>query len=116
MRVLAVNVLLSMLFVAQANAIECTCRAKGVVAMLGESACISTPSGPQRAVCEKVLNNTTWRFIPGGCALEMTQQRRTLLAETGSAPVATPFAAPTEVAFGDAFVERLRLRAKARAR
>ncbi|WP_026380229.1 hypothetical protein [Afifella pfennigii] len=47
---------------------DCTCRASdGVIAREGETVCIATPNGRQMARCEKVLNNTSWRFLESPC-------------------------------------------------
>ena len=50
-----------------ANAGDCTCRAKGVVAGEGQVACLSTPQGRRLARCQKVLNNTSWEFMEESC-------------------------------------------------
>jgi len=52
--------------------IDCECRAKGVVAFEGEVVCLSTPNGPRLARCEKVLNNTSWRFLAQSCRDKVT--------------------------------------------
>ncbi|MBZ8132570.1 hypothetical protein [Afifella sp. IM 167] len=47
---------------------DCTCRAKGgVTAREGDTICIATPNGQQMARCEKVLNNTSWKFLNTPC-------------------------------------------------
>lgn len=57
---------------------DCSCRAKNVVAYEGEVVCLSTPNGPRLAVCEKVLNNTSWKFLPQNCPPEKyTEQKQT---------------------------------------
>ena len=47
---------------------NCQCRAFGTVARLGQVVCLQLPAGPRLARCEKVLNNTSWTFLPGRCA------------------------------------------------
>ncbi len=46
---------------------NCTCRAEGVQATLGDTVCLNTASGPRLAQCQMVLNNTSWKFLPGDC-------------------------------------------------
>ena len=46
---------------------DCSCRAKDVVAYEGQVVCLSTPNGKRLAVCEKVLNNTSWKFLSEEC-------------------------------------------------
>ena len=50
----------------------CTCRAKNIVASEGEVVCLQTANGGRIARCEKVLNNTSWRFLPGRCSIDAT--------------------------------------------
>ena len=50
----------------------CTCRAKNVVASEGEVVCVQTANGGRIARCEKVLNNTSWKFLPGSCSPDAT--------------------------------------------
>jgi hypothetical protein len=52
--------------------VDCECRAKGVVAFEGEVVCLSTPNGPRLARCEKILNNTSWRFLAQNCREKIT--------------------------------------------
>ena len=56
---------------------ECSCRSKGVVAYEGQIICLQTPNGPQLARCEKVLNNTSWRFLQRPCDEQITDQSNT---------------------------------------
>ncbi|MGI9333063.1 MAG: hypothetical protein ACR2RL_07885 [Gammaproteobacteria bacterium] len=63
---------------ASANAAECTCRGKDVVASEGETVCLSTPNGSKLAVCQKVLNNTSWKFLPESCGHWVTQSSGTV--------------------------------------
>ena len=49
----------------------CTCRAQDVVANEGEVVCINTPLGQRLARCDKVLNNTSWTFLPGACPIAL---------------------------------------------
>lgn len=46
---------------------ECTCRYKGEDVVEGQTACISTAKGPTLARCERVLNNTSWKFLDQPC-------------------------------------------------
>lgn len=46
---------------------SCTCRANGMDVEEGQTACLVTASGPQMARCEKVLNNTSWKFLALPC-------------------------------------------------
>lgn len=50
-----------------ASAKECTCRARNVIAMLGETVCLNTPTGARLAQCVMVLNNPSWSFLEGQC-------------------------------------------------
>jgi hypothetical protein len=43
------------------------CRATGVLAEQGETLCIPTHAGLQRARCGKVLNVSSWTFLEGAC-------------------------------------------------
>ena len=68
---LLLAILFSTVFVST-SAAECTCRGKNVVAAEGEIVCLTTPTGQRLALCEKVLNNTSWKFLPGNCSVEVT--------------------------------------------
>ena len=46
---------------------ECTCRYKGGETMDGQTVCIATAEGKELAVCEKVLNVTSWKFLGQPC-------------------------------------------------
>jgi hypothetical protein len=46
---------------------ECTCRYKGGGAMDGQTVCMATAKGKELAVCEKVLNVTSWKFLGQPC-------------------------------------------------
>lgn len=46
---------------------RCQCRAGDVVAFEGQTVCLELPDGPRLARCEKVLNNTSWTFLPERC-------------------------------------------------
>lgn len=48
-------------------AADCACRYPEGKVQEGETACIRTPDGRQLAVCEKVLNNSSWRFTGRPC-------------------------------------------------
>jgi len=51
---------------------DCTCRAGGRNYELGQTACIGTTQGFRLAVCDMVLNNTSWRVTPDGCVAAET--------------------------------------------
>ena len=57
------------------NAEECRCRSKHVVAFEGDVVCLSTANGWQLARCEKVLNNTAWKFLSKPCAQQTTDSK-----------------------------------------
>jgi hypothetical protein len=46
---------------------QCTCRYKGGETTDGQTVCMATPKGRQLAVCEKVLNVTSWKFLGQPC-------------------------------------------------
>ena len=46
---------------------ECTCRAPGGDVVEGQTACLKTGKGMVLARCEKVLNNTSWKFLDQPC-------------------------------------------------
>lgn len=52
---------------------NCTCRARNVEAQEGQTVCVRTPNGSQMARCEKVLNNTSWRFLGTPCPVSENQ-------------------------------------------
>jgi hypothetical protein len=67
---LLLGTLAAVLALGSANAwagTNCTCRAEGVQVTIGETVCLKTPSGLRLARCEMVLNNTSWKFLPGAC-------------------------------------------------
>jgi hypothetical protein len=45
----------------------CTCRYKGGETMDGQTVCMATAKGKELAVCEKVLNVTSWKFLGQPC-------------------------------------------------
>ena len=51
---------------------NCTCRAKNIVVPEGQTVCLWTANGGRLARCERVLNNTSWVFLPGSCEEEST--------------------------------------------
>jgi len=59
--------LLILLLVPDHAAADCRCRARGVVAVEGEVACIAAPQGRVLARCGKVLNNASWVFLNKPC-------------------------------------------------
>jgi hypothetical protein len=54
---------------------NCTCRYAGLSFALNTCACLSTPSGVQRACCNMVLNNTSWEFTGDPCPLAAVPNR-----------------------------------------
>lgn len=46
---------------------ECTCRYEGGDVVEGQTACIKTAKGMQLARCDRVLNNTSWKFLDQPC-------------------------------------------------
>jgi hypothetical protein len=46
---------------------DCTCRYQGGDIAEGGTACIRAPQGMTLARCEKVLNNTSWKFLNVPC-------------------------------------------------
>lgn len=46
---------------------ECTCRYKGGETTDGQTICMTTAKGRELAVCEKVLNVTSWKFLGQPC-------------------------------------------------
>ena len=46
---------------------DCTCRYKGGETSDGQTVCIVTAKGGELAVCEKVLNVTSWKFLGKAC-------------------------------------------------
>lgn len=65
---------------------NCTCRAEGVEATLGDTVCLKTSNGPRLARCEMVLNNTSWKFLDGPCPQASRTDSRTLTAAMSFAP------------------------------
>ena len=64
---LALSLPLATVDMAAARDIPCTCRHDGRDMPEGSVVCIDLPSGTYLARCEKVLNNTAWRRVAGGC-------------------------------------------------
>ena len=56
---------------------NCTCRASNVEAREGQTVCVRTPNGNQMARCEKVLNNTSWRFLGTPCPISTIEPGNT---------------------------------------
>jgi hypothetical protein len=52
---------------------ECTCRYAGGDVIEGQTACIRTASGSTLARCEKVLNNTSWKFLNVPCPVSQAR-------------------------------------------
>lgn len=46
---------------------DCTCRYKGGETSDGQTVCMATAKGRELAVCEKVLNVTSWKFLGQPC-------------------------------------------------
>lgn len=57
---------------------ECTCRYEGGDVAEGETVCMRTANGMTMARCEKVLNNTSWKFLGEECPQASLQRPRTL--------------------------------------
>ena len=53
---------------------NCTCRYKGQDIGEGRTVCLATPTGPQMARCERVLNNTSWKFLGNSCPYASMEQ------------------------------------------
>lgn len=71
--------LVTLSLVKEASA-DCLYRANGVQYEQGQLVCLSLPEGPRLARCEKVLNNSSWRFLKESClqTTELTDQGRHL--------------------------------------
>ena len=59
---------------------NCTCRADGVEATIGQTVCLKTPGGMRLARCEMVLNNTSWKFLDGACPQASRDTESSVLA------------------------------------
>ena len=46
---------------------NCTCRYEDAEVEEGKTACIRTNNGMRMARCERVLNNTSWKFLEQPC-------------------------------------------------
>jgi hypothetical protein len=46
---------------------RCFCRHRDGATPEGKAACIRTPQGMRFARCERVLNNTSWKFLDVPC-------------------------------------------------
>jgi hypothetical protein len=46
---------------------DCTCRYKGGEITESQTICMTTAKGRELAVCEKVLNVTSWKFLGQPC-------------------------------------------------
>jgi hypothetical protein len=55
----------------------CYCRHKDGRTPLGQSACIRSANGGQMARCERVLNNTSWKFTGAPCPLAEADRKMT---------------------------------------
>lgn len=69
---------------------NCTCRAAGVEATIGQTVCLSTPNGQRLARCEMVLNNTSWTFLDGACPQASRANESPVLAMSVAAGSALP--------------------------
>jgi len=56
---------------------DCTCRAHGRDFDLGRTICLSTPSGNRLAICDMVLNNTSWKISANPCTEASARPRPT---------------------------------------
>jgi hypothetical protein len=52
---------------------ECTCRAAGRSFKMGETICLRTPAGDRIAICEMVINVTSWTPTAKACDVQATQ-------------------------------------------
>ncbi len=46
---------------------NCTCRYEGNDIAEGNTVCMITSQGKKLARCERILNNTSWKFLGEGC-------------------------------------------------
>lgn len=67
-------------------AADCTCRAGGRDYPLGTSVCLPTPVGLRLAVCDMVLNNTSWRVSAAPCVGARLQDRSLEVATNHALP------------------------------
>jgi hypothetical protein len=58
------------------SAEACFCRHRDGQTPLGQTACIRSPDGLQMALCERVLNNTSWKFTGAPCPAALMTPRR----------------------------------------
>ena len=65
--------------------LDAVCRALGKNFELGRAVCLSTSQGPRLAICEMVLNNTSWRFLDVPCVAGTETER---VSELIARPVA----------------------------
>ena len=61
---------------------ECTCRYKGGDVAEGKTVCMQTAKGSTLARCDRVLNNTSWKFLDEPCP---TAELRTPLERVDTA-------------------------------
>ena len=66
-RLMLCAALLCVVSAAQAGSDACTCSYDGGDVFEGQTACIRTANGPILARCERVLNNTSWKFLGEPC-------------------------------------------------
>ena len=53
---------------------DCTCRDQaGQSLRVGETACLATTNGPRLAICDMVLNNSSWMMTNRSCQPDLTQ-------------------------------------------
>lgn len=45
----------------------CTCRFKGQDMQIGQIICANLPNGDVLMMCDRVLNNTSWKTLQQGC-------------------------------------------------
>ncbi|MEZ5800497.1 MAG: hypothetical protein R3D29_08480 [Nitratireductor sp.] len=67
---------------------DCTCRSPGGDVVEGQTACLKTSKGMVLARCEKVLNNTSWKFLDQPCPTanyspSIPEIRKFLLSDLG---------------------------------
>ena len=63
---------------------ECTCRYKGGETSDGQTVCMATAKGRELALCEKVLNVTSWRFLGQPCPAAANDGQPVSLPPMGS--------------------------------
>ena len=60
-----------------------TCRGNGQDIPEGQTVCLRTAVGMKLARCERVLNNTSWKFLDSDCPTAQLPPQSHPLAKTG---------------------------------